>query len=496
MTRKPLALAAALALTLLALLGMASTASADPALNPDLSAVSGMPGRITVGPDGAAYFAIQGSSDSKEFGRVTPDGTETEYDSPGALELQGIVAGPDGNIWATGTNTILKIPPADPASSTPFTDNSIGGASDITVGPDGHLWTGSQGLVIEIDPAHPGEGPGGTDQAHAAILGGNNPLGITAGGDGNLWIVDNNQGTPENSAIVKFNTDGVAQGTPALTGGSVAQGQIVAGPPGQLAFTQPVATSPNPQRIGLINYAGQIQFVPMPGGTGVDPTGIVFGNDGAYWTATFANNKLGRLTPDGTFTQPIDFANGAGPRYLAKGPNDTLYVSLEQGKQIARVTGISAPPGGGNNPPPPDKTKPVVSSLKLSSTTFALGSQLASFSRKRRTPVGTTISFRVSEDSTTKFTFAHRAKGFKSGRRCLARRPKGKKRAKPCTRFVNVKPSLSFSTKAGSHRLEFEGRLSKRSKLKPGRYRLSVVSTDAAGNKSKAKTASLRALRK
>src|SRR5436309_15751668 len=107
MPRKPLALAAAL----VALALQAPSVHAAPAPVPQLSNVGGMPGRITVGPDGDAYFIIGGSSDSKEFGRVTPVGLETEYDTPGNVTLGGIVAGPDGNIWATATNEIIKIPP-------------------------------------------------------------------------------------------------------------------------------------------------------------------------------------------------------------------------------------------------------------------------------------------------------------------------------------------------------------------------------------------------
>src|SRR6185312_14173777 len=96
-----------------------------------------------------------------------------------------------------------------------------------------------------------------------------------------------------------------------------------------------------------------------------------------------------------------------------------------------------APPGGNNPPPPKDTTAPTVSSLKLSDRSFLVGSQLATFSRKR-TPIGTTISFKLSENATTKFTFSYRTKGFKSGKRCVAHKPRGKKKAKRCTRVAGT----------------------------------------------------------
>jgi streptogramin lyase len=423
------------------------------------------------------------------FGRIKPDGTVDEFDPPtGVTDMGDITAGPDGNLWTTTTGGIVKIPPSDPTTATKFDDANIKCCNNaITVGSDGNLWTGSAGLVIEIPPSN----PGGGDTPHSGILAGTDPRGIAAGSDGNLWIIDDNA---DDSAIVRFDTAGNVVGTPVKPGGNLQQTQIAAGPAGQLAFTQPVNT---PQRIGRIDFTGHIDFTDMPGGVG-DPTGIVFGNDGAYWSANFGVDALRRLTPSGDLTTPINFDAGSGPRHLTKGPNDTLWVGLEQGKKIAKITGVSAPPGGGGGggggTPPPDKTKPVVSSLKLSAHTFRLGSQLATFSRKR-TPIGTTISFKLSEASTMKFSFAYSKKGYKSGKRCLAHKPRGKKKKlKRCTRVAGTL-SHKFAA-AGSHRLEFEGRFSRHKKLKPGRYRLSVVATDPSGNKSKAKTASLKVLKK
>jgi streptogramin lyase len=404
--------------------------------------------------------------------------------------LIGITAGPGGAIWATATNKVVKMPPADPSTGTDFTDNNIGSQSEITVGPDGNLWAGdATNGVVKIPPGNPG--PGDTD--FPGVLAGQ-ALGITAGGDGNVWVCDNTN-DPNTSQIVRISTTGTVVGTPTPAGNSLQQCEIAAGPLGQVTFTEPIGGGV-PERVGRVDYSGNVQFTDMPGGVG-DPVGITFGNDGAYWIANFGADAVRRMTPAGDVTSPITFDAGSGPRQIAKGPNDTLWVSLEQGKKIAKITGVSAPPsgggGGGNNPPPKDTTAPTVSSLKLSDRSFLVGSQLATFSRKRR-PVGTTIGFKVSENATTTFTFSFRTKGFKSGKRCVAHKPRGKRKVKRCTRVAGT--IRHKNTSAGSHELDFEGRFSRHKKLKPGRYKLSLTATDAAGNKSKAKTAFFRVLKK
>ena len=487
MLRKPLALAAAV--TALAL--QAPSAHAAPALAgtfPSTGTLSGQPGRLTAGPDGNVWFTISGSPD-KQLGKITPDGTVTEFELTGDPGLIGLTAGPDANLWATDIGNVIKIPPADPTTATAFTDNNILSTSEITVGPDGNLWAGSNGGVVKIPPGNPG---GLHDTFFPGLFAGT-ALGLTAGGDGNIWVA-NNTFDPNTSTIVRVSTGGVVQGTPTPAGNTLQQSELAAGV-GQVVFTEPIGGGV-PERVGRVDFAGNVQFTDMPGGVG-DPVGIVFGNDGAYWIANFGADAVRRMTPAGDVTSPITFAASSGPRQITKGPNDTLWVSLEQAKKIAKITGVSAPPpptGGGGGGGTPDKTPPTISRLKLSAPKFRLGSQLATFSRKR-TPVGTTINFSVSEQSTTTFTFARKAKGFKSGNRCVAHRPKGK-RAKRCSRFVNAKPSLRFATSAGAHTLEFEGRLNRRHKLKPGRYRLSVRSTDAAGNKSKPRIASFTLLKK
>jgi hypothetical protein len=106
-------------------------------------------------------------------------------------------------------------------------------------------------------------------------------------------------------------------------------------------------------------------------------------------------------------------------------------------------------------------------------------------------PVGTTFSFSVSELSRTTLKFERVTSGRRVGKRCLAP-TRNRARRKRCTRYVAAKPSLVYTTAAGAQKFDFAGRLTRRAKLKPGRYRLSVTSKDTAGNTSKVSTIRFR----
>ncbi len=88
---------------------------------------------------------IRGEQLGNKIGRITPDGTITEFStglSPGC-SLWGITAGPDGNLWfaeqagdrigrITPDGTITEFPPQPlPEWSQPI---------NIATGPDGNLW--------------------------------------------------------------------------------------------------------------------------------------------------------------------------------------------------------------------------------------------------------------------------------------------------------------------------------------------------------------------
>jgi hypothetical protein len=158
---------------------------------------------------------------------------------------------------------------------------------------------------------------------------------------------------------------------------------------------------------------------------------------------------------------------------------------------VAAVVDLPKPaPGGGGGGGGADKTAPKITALRMSRKVFRRGTALPHIAA-RTPPVGTTISFSVSELSRTTFKFERVLSGRRVGKRCLAP-TKRRAHRRRCTRYVAARPSLVYTTAAGSHKLDFAGRLTRRAKLKPGKYRLSVTSKDAAGNTSKPSTIRFR----
>ena len=111
-----------------------------------------------------------------------------------------------------------------------------------------------------------------------------------------------------------------------------------------------------------------------------------------------------------------------------------------------------------------------------------------------RAPVGTSVSYALSEAATAAFTVQRAKAGRKKGRRCVA--PNRRNQQSPrCTRYRRVKGSFSHAGEAGLNRFRFTGRL-RGKKLPPGRYRLVVVVADAAGQKSTPARAKFRVVRR
>jgi hypothetical protein len=134
-------------------------------------------------------------------------------------------------------------------------------------------------------------------------------------------------------------------------------------------------------------------------------------------------------------------------------------------------------------------TPPSAMSLGFAKRTFRAASKGGSTSRKKA-PVGSRVRYRLDKASTARFTIERRAPGRKKGHSCVKPTKKNRK-AKHCTRYVKLKGSFSRTSTAGLNSFRFTGRL-RGKKLRPARYRLVMVATDAAKNKSKPKRAKFR----
>ncbi len=159
----------------------------------------------------------------------------------------------------------------------------------------------------------------------------------------------------------------------------------------------------------------------------------------------------------------------------------TPVDSLPPKKTPPSETPPSGYPPTGNPPtgdPPTANPAPALSRLKLSRASFRKGKS-------------TTIGFRLSEAAKVVLSFERKLDGRRVRGRCV----KPAKGARPnCTRYSKLKTGLTLQGKAGANSLVFRGRLSRTRVLAVGRYRMTLVATDATGKKSAAARVSFRLL--
>ena len=462
-TRIRLLMVAVVALAVAAL--APAVAGAAPAVS-GVFDLGGTPHHLALGPDGNVWVALDGVT--YDVARVRPDGTVTGYQTADITSPNGIVAGPDGNMWVTQSGGVVRFPTSDPTRTTLFPVADITDPRGIVVGPDGKLWTGSADQAVQI----------GTDgRARSFTVTGMSARGIVAGGDGNLYIADFGS-----QRVVGLTTAGVP--TFYATGGGPQE--VGAGPNGQIVVANPGNV---PQQLGRFTPPGTtVQTTDVPS---TDPFGIVFGDDGAYWIASFARDALLRMTPDGAVTMLAGFPRLSGPRYLTKGAGGTLWVGLEQSSQIARVTGVTAPASGGggggggagtggsggSGPPRRDTTPPALVHVSLAAT-LRLGHT-------------GTLRLNLSETATVTVRFERRLSGRRKAGRCGP--PSRAPHAKRCTRLVAA-GGQRLVAHAGTDRLTIGGRIG-RHLLPLGSYTVAIVATDAAGNASKPVTRRLQVVR-
>jgi streptogramin lyase len=305
---------------------------------------------ITAGPDGALWFmGVPG-----EIGRITTSGVVTEFPVPALAAppdsvappptVNGIVAGPDGALWfagvpgeigritTSGVVTEFPVPDAQPPAGSPAPlPGTVVTPTSITMGPDGALWFtaptegqtgGGSWLVGRITTA-------GAVSEFPTSIAISSP--IVTGPDGNLWFSDNND-------LYRITPSGVITTFSEPANVSYING-LTPGPGGKVWFTisDEVDGSLVGQQpaIGEITPAGATTLFNIPKGTTLDPsrgidvnpTAIATARDGAMW---FVDNAgFGRITSDGKLKQFALTTSGATARYIATGPDDTMWFAQE-----------------------------------------------------------------------------------------------------------------------------------------------------------------------
>jgi hypothetical protein len=156
----------------------------------------------------------------------------------------------------------------------------------------------------------------------------------------------------------------------------------------------------------------------------------------------------------------------------------------ESGTAIGGFQIVNAGSGGGTgNGTNGTNSKPSLSALSLSRTTFRAASSGGSTARKRhRVKIGTTVSFSLSEAASVKFTVQRKTKGRKAHGKCKTKTHSNRKK-KACTLWKAVKGSFTVAGKKGKDTSTFRGRVGGKA-LKPGTYRLTGTATDPSKNAS------------
>jgi len=238
------------------------------------------------------------------------------------------------------------------------------------------------------------------------------------------------------------------------------------------------------------------------------PSGATFAPDGHFYFSNLLGEHLRELTiADTGVTEQREYFRasfgrlraavyGRGALYLTTSNNGTdekvLRVPVTDGigPPTAPLDGIGPPTGA---PLAPDEVAPKVLSFRFVNRAFRAARKGGSIARKKP-PVGTRVRYRLSEAVTAKFTVERAETGREKGHTCVAPN-RHNRHARRCTRYRRLKGSFSHNGKAGLNSFRFTGRL-RGKRLRPGRYRLVMVATDAAGNTSKPKRAKFRVVRR
>jgi streptogramin lyase len=119
-----------------------------------------------------------------------------------------------------------------------------------------------------------------------------------------------------------------------IPSGSGSANQIVAGPDGNLWFTE---NDPVSNAIGKITPSGQVTEYKIPT-AGANPFGITVGPDKNLWFTEEFGDQIGKITPGGQITEFPVGTKAEFPEGIATGPDGNLWFTENLGHSIAKMT--------------------------------------------------------------------------------------------------------------------------------------------------------------
>jgi 6-phosphogluconolactonase (cycloisomerase 2 family) len=143
---------------------------------------------------------------------------------------------------------------------------------------------------------------------------------------------------------------------------------------------------------------------------------------------------------------------------------------------------LPGPPPSPPASPPSSKSAPSVERVHQSTGAWRAARRSSRREGHDGAPVGTTFSFALNEPAAVSLEFVRLLAGVQSTHGCRVR-PRGELHGRGCTKSVTA-GTLSHTGHVGLNRIRFSGRISRARTLDPGRYRLIVIATNAAGLRS------------
>jgi virginiamycin B lyase len=295
--------------------------------------------QVVTGPDGNLWFTGSTETGHEVIGRATPTGTFALRPLSTGAGFDGITVGPESSIWFTestalkvgrlvpSTGAITEFPVSVPASSTSGEPTNMQ-VRDIVAGPDGALWFDVQQVAsAKVMPTgYVGRVTTSGVITLFAVPNGDQPIGIQAGADGNLWsritisdaaatACDGLPGYSPTSKVVRVTPGGDVT---ELDESSSAFAGYIVGPDASRWWM----TSKGMLR--RITSSGQVtEFATLSNLGFWDAFRFVFGPDGNVWYVNAAN--VVRLTISGIRTKYHAPGTNSGATWVATGPDGRVW---------------------------------------------------------------------------------------------------------------------------------------------------------------------------
>ena len=293
-------------------------------ITPDghISEVAALPANsLTTGPDGNVWYAgsriLDEATDTSEgvVGRIGSSGDATEFVVPNTSFASEITAGQDGKLWFTASqssplgasSTFVGCVTLDgQITEFPLPTQGYFQPSGITADGQGNLWVGGQsGTIFRVTTSgQVSEYPLPKIRVPASfgVSAFEDPPSVdnmTTGPDGNVWLTGSYGDGPE--VVMRVTPSGrVTRFTalPASVQGEVVS-QIIPGPRGNLFFSvvgqELGLPQPGPlHEIGEITTSGHVSFLRFP--KSVNPSGVLtVDSSGTLWFSTYTRIDRFRL---------------------------------------------------------------------------------------------------------------------------------------------------------------------------------------------------------